>query len=277
MNLGVPRPLPCVVVPALVLWLSLSPPLVRHAAGADTDDDAAQLKNQADRWFDLEKRAADERNEWRTQKEVLTASIDVLKKEQASLQSKVEANELSAGLFAKRIETARTELAAHEAAHETLAAGCTTMERRLRALFPRLPEPLQQKIQPMLNKLERPPAPLNISERTQALVAALTAVDLFNNSLTLTHHLRKNAAGDALDVKVLYWGLAMGYGVDADGTHAWLLTPGDQGWQWQEAPEHSPAIRTLVGIYEKRDNPVLVTLPVGTEGTSTSSGQGGAQ
>ncbi len=232
--------------------------------------DAAELKAQADRWVELEKKTADERAEWRTQKEVLAASVGVLEKERAALRARLEANELAAGLFNTKVDNARAELAAHETAHAALARGCAALEDRLRTLLVRLPEPLQDKVRPLLEA----PAPADggeiaVSERARKLAAALTAIDQFNNSLTLTHHLRKDeAGGDVFDVKVLYWGLATGYGIDARGTRAWVLTPGASGWQWREEPVRVKEIGTLLAVYEKRHTPELVVLPAGGEGAA---------
>jgi hypothetical protein len=252
----------------LPVILALAAPLTVSLRAADESTSADELKNQTDRWIDLEKRAADERYTWRTQKEVLTTTIDVLKKERESLQAKLQANTFASGLFRTRVENARGELATQEAAQATMTEKCLALEQRLRALFVRLPEPLQERIRPMLDKLGRATAaePITVSERTQLLVSSLTAIDQFNNSLTLTHHLRPNAAGETLDIKVLYWGLAAGYAIDANGEHAWLLTPGAAGWEWVDATAHAGEIDALIGVYEKRYKPELVVLPVGREG-----------
>ena len=237
------------------------------ATGAEAEN-ADTLKAQTDRWIELEKRSADERNDWRTQKEILVTSIDVLKKERTSLLSTIEANDLAAGLFKVRLDNARTEFAAHETAQASLETNGAALEKRLRALFLRLPDPLKEKVGPLLQKMESAPdgAPPSVAEKTRALVSALTAIDLFNNTLTLTHHLRPNPPGETLDVKVLYWGLAVGYGIDAQGARAWMLTPGALGWEWKEASAHVREIRTLIAVYEKQQSPEVVALPLGSEG-----------
>lgn len=236
------------------------------ARAADPGPGPDELKRQADRWLELEQRTADERNAWRAQKELLETSIEVLKEEQQHLQSQVEANELASALFLERVEKARTELAAQQAAHTALEAGCVKLEQRLRTLWPRLPEPLQERIRPQLDRLAGNGTPPTLSERAQAVVAALTAVDQFNQALTLTHHLRTNGAGEKTDVKVLYWGLAMAYGIDARGEHAWVIRPGPEGWEWTDATPHAREIRTLIEVQEKQRNAELVLLPVVGEG-----------
>ena len=266
MHPGASPHLPCTPWPAVAIFGLCA--LVTIPVRAADLSEADQMKRDADRWIELEQRAADERNDWRTQREVLAASVEALKTGQTNLRAKVESNNLAADLFRSRVEKLRTELTAHESGHAALNTGCEALEQRLQALWARLPEPLQETIKPQLDKLEAPPGatPLPASERAQLLISALTAVDQFNNSLTVTHQLRPDGAGETLDVKVLYWGLAMGFGIDATGQHAWVLTPGAAGWTWTDATGQVDEIRTLVEIQEKQQNPELVMLQVGSEG-----------
>jgi hypothetical protein len=231
-------------------------------------DDLINLKNQADRWIELEQRTAAEQNQWRSEKEVLETSREVLQKEQAALQTNLEAAELATGLFRTRFETAEAALAQHEAAHDLLRTRGEAIESRLRAILPRLPEPLRKTLNPLLLKLENrnEEDPISIAQKTQTLVAILSSIDRFNNSLTLTHQLRTNAAGETLDVKVLYWGLAVAYAVDARGEGAWMLVPGAEGWEWQDQQANASEIAALVAVYEKQQNPRLVALPAALTG-----------
>lgn len=241
-----------------VLGAVASLPLGAAEAGA-----VDETKQQADRWIELEMRIANERNEWRTQKQILETSREVLQREQTSLQSKLEANELATSLFRTRFEAAEAELAQHETAHETLNARCAELQERLGQLRPHLPQPLLDKIDPMWTKLENHNAedPISVSERIQNIVGILSAIDQFNNNLTLTHELRENAAGEKLDIKVLYWGLAVAYAVDARREGAWVVVPTDSGWEWRDQRANAAEIAALIAIYEKQQSPGLITLP----------------
>lgn len=237
------------------------------ASGSDANQ-ADELKQQTDRWIGLQRRTADEANQWRADKETLQTSLDVLRKERETLQGKVDANELATGLFQKRLDQAQSELAEHEAAHAALQERSGALEERIRNLTTRLPEPLQAKIGPMLEKLEPregEDAP-SAAQRTQTLVSVLSAIDLFNNTLTMTHQLRQVEGGELQDIKVLYWGLATGYAIDARGERAWVLQPGASHWEWLDATDRTDGIKTLFAIYEKQQSPQLVELPVSGTG-----------
>lgn len=231
-------------------------------------EDLDGLKSQADRWIELELRTAAEKNQWRSAKEVLEDSRTVLQKEKAALEAKLEANELATRLFRTRYETAEAELAEHEAAQTLLRSRGDAVEARLRNVLPRLPEPLRDMIDPQLSKLENRDGEnaISVSQATQTLVSVLSTIDRFNNTLTLTHQLRANAAGETVDVRVLYWGLAVAYAVDARGENAWMLVPGADGWDWHDQNANAAEITALMAIYEKQQNPRLVVLPASLTG-----------
>ncbi len=255
--------------PALCVLFALSVLVPIASRGEAADDEAANgLKAQADRWIELERRIADERNEWRTDKEILETSVEVLKKEQSGLRSKLEANELATSLFKRRLEQTQAEMAEHQAGHETLGAGIADLERRIEILATRLPPPLLEKVGPMVDKLKAPAgeSALSPSERTQTVVSILSSIDLFNNTLTLTHELRQRPTGQTIDVKVLYWGLAIAYAVDAPASQAWLVTPGADGWTWHDQSGNVTRIKALIDTYEKQRSPDLIELPVNMKG-----------
>ncbi|MGH8019153.1 MAG: DUF3450 family protein [Opitutaceae bacterium] len=237
-------------------------------SGAAEDEAASDLKAQADRWIDLEKRIADERNEWRTDKEILQTSVEVLKTEQSALQTKLEANELATSLFKTRLEQTEAQMAEHQAAHAALRTGTAELERRIQVLATRLPPPLTEKVGAMVEKLKASAeeSVLSPAERTQTIVSILSSIDLFNNTLTLTHELRQRPTGETIDVKVLYWGLAMAYAVDASASQAWLVTPGADGWTWHDQSGNASRIKFLIDTYEKQRSPELVDLPVNMKG-----------
>jgi hypothetical protein len=229
---------------------------------------AEDLKAQADRWIELERRTADEAARWRTDKEVLETSIQVLTREQTGLRTRLDANAVAAELFQSRLAQTESGLREQTDANAALEARCREIEARLLALAPSLPPPLAVKIDTMMKKLSRPAEEraAGAAERAQMVVSILSAIDLFNNTLTLTHELRPAGDGTTIDVKVLYWGLAMGYAVDAPGSQAWLLAPGPQGWTWTPREADAPEIARLFDIYEKRVRPDLVELPVRVAG-----------
>jgi len=103
--------------------------------------------------------------------------------------------------------------------------------------------------------------PIALGERAQILIAAFTRVEEFNRSVTIDYVSRELADGRDVMVSVLYWGLARAYAVDPQGTIAWELKPGPEGWVWHERPEYIQQIHELVQIHEQTRPPSIQSVP----------------
>jgi len=249
---------PLSAIPLIVVYLVT----VLCVAVADTDT-ADAWKTKTNEWLKLEQRLAADSRDWLSEKETLEASRTVLEHEQAKLKERLESNELAGALFRKRRMELEAELATQKEAKGQLNEGLDEIEARLGQLYTLWPPPLQERISPLVARLRAGTEdnPVTVSERTQTVISILSAIDQFNNTVTLTHHLRPNEGGGEVDVQVLYWGLAMGYGVDAARNRAWTLNPSDDGWVWSELAGAGPRVRELLEIYERTRSPALVQLP----------------
>ena len=236
--------------------------LVHFSSAADKAG-AEVWKVKTDQWIELEQRIATEQNDWLADKEVMEASRTVLQREQVALKSRLEANELAQSLFHQRLKSLEQELATQNEARALLTRGLEKEEARIRMILDRLPEPLRERLAPLQLRLGPGPddQPVSVSERVQTVISMLSAIDQFNGTVTLTHHLRTNEVGVEKDVEVLYWGLAMGYAVDRTGQQGWLSLPSPDGWNWQEAHDAAPRIRELIEIHKRKRSPGLVSLP----------------
>ena len=124
---------------------------------------------------------------------------------------------------------------------EELAAGASVVEANIGALetqikriLKTLPEPLIEKIQPLVRRLPENPAntKLSFGERVQNIVGILSQADKFNTTVTLTSDARAIDSGKTVQVSTIYWGLAMAYYVDDSGSYAGIGYPTADGWEW---------------------------------------------
>jgi len=238
----------------------------------EANEKISNLESRADQWIDLQIKASRERSEWNSERVLLESSIHSLEAEKELLHEEVAANKLAVDLYSKNRDKLKEALTEKEEALATLKNRLEEFETRLVALLPSFPEPLSKDIRPLIGKLgsEIDGRAVSIATRTQSLVTILSSIDQFNNSLTVTHQIRKGADGGEFDTRVMYWGLAFGYAVDSSGERAWRLSPSVDGWDWAENPEIAPDLIDLLEIYERNQEPKLVTLPV-------SLAKGGAQ
>jgi hypothetical protein len=60
----------------------------------------------------------------------------------------------------------------------------------------------------------------------------------------------------------LYWGLAIGYAVDAANGRAWVIQPSPSGWDWQQRDDIYPEVLELIQSYEtETETPRLIEVP----------------
>ena len=229
--------------------------------------DPLQAREQLREWVDVQKTISAERAAWTAEEAILRDMIALLTTEIDSLEERIEAARAATDTTsAKRteLETARAELMA---AMDALEPQVVVFENRIRALYHRLPGPLQQEVTPLYNRLPEDPARsrLGVVERLQAVVGILSQADKFNGGVTLVSELRQVGDRNA-EVKTLYFGLAGAFFSDAAGSYTGLGRPGANGWVFEEAPEFAPEIVNLIAVYEGTAEAAFVTLPVTLSG-----------
>lgn len=221
------------------------------------------LKQNTDRWIDIRSRASKEEAAWIADQVILGETIKTLEASRAALEGSVEYHQAQSRDIAAQSAEAEAKLAAFEQSNAFLAENVHRYEQRLSRLAPSLPQPLLDSIQPLIAKF--PPAADDAStplpNRLQNVVAVMTMIDEFNNQLTLANTIRTLENGDAIEVRVLYWGLAAAYAASADAAQAWILRPSPDGWTWNPAPAEALAISQLFDVYDKRVDPALVPIP----------------
>ena len=134
-------------------------------------------------------------------------------------------------------------------------------------LVPKLPVILQDEMGPLINKLySAEVANYSRSERAQTLINILSAVQEFDSSITVAREIRTLTSGEQVEVKVLFLGLSRGFYVDSEGTTAGIGRQSggvsEGGWNWVEQPNLASGILKAINIYENRESPALVSLPL---------------
>lgn len=218
------------------------------------------------KWVETQQLIAKERQDWQQGKLILESRIDAVGGEIAALKvrlaetrrSAAEANEKKAGEVA---ENATLQKAGAE-----LAGWVADLEKGLRSLQARLPEPLLQKIKPLLDRMPADPRSTNVSlaERYQNVVGILNEVGKFNNDITMVTEVRTLSDGKPAEVRTVYVGLAQAYFVSPKGD-AGIGHPGASGWDWTGAREIAPRIEQVVEVLQNKAKPQFVPLPVNVQ------------
>ena len=216
-----------------------------------------------DQWVETKQIISEERADWRLEQSILKDSQSLLDNELARLTQALADLEASA----TAADEDRTQLAAEKdllkAASSVVEANIGGLETKMKALVTSLPQPLVDKIKPLMRRLPDDPnnTKLSLGERVQNIVGILSQADKFNTTITLSNESREIADGKVVQVTTLYWGLAMAYFVDNSGTYAGIGTPNLDGWEWQEMADAGPKIKQLLDIYEGSQEIKFVSVP----------------
>jgi len=230
------------------------------AAGESTPDSARETLAK---WVETQQLISKEKRDWVDGKEMLTSRIDVLKGEIEAVRLKLkDARETASEANSKKAGT----VAESEALHEVgtgLSKDAGELEAGLRALLPRLPEPLQEKVKPLFDRIPPDPATTKVSlaERYQNVAGILNEINKFNNEITMVTEIRTLGDGKPSEVRTVYVGLAQAYYVSPKG-EAGIGRPGISAWEWTPSPGSAAQIAEAVEILQNKAKPRFVALPV---------------
>lgn len=236
--------------------------LLSHSGSAQTN--ASTIETKILQWMETERIISEEATQWESEKAVLEDMISLMEADKSSLQEKIEsANELSSAADEERAAILE-EKEALEKAGDAYKAIITEAEAKTRVLIPMLPEPFKQEIKPLIVRIPEDSAEtsLSLSQRTQNVVGILSQVDKFNSGVTYLSEIRKIDNGQNMEVHTLYFGLAIAYFVDTQGSTAGFGNPGADGWEWTTDPSLAADVQKLLSVYQQTAQAEFIDLPV---------------
>lgn len=222
-----------------------------------------ETRDVLDRWVETRQLISEEKSDWKVEQSILGDTVQLLSSELERLEKALVDLEASA----TAADEDRTQLAAEKetlsAAADVVISNIGTLETQLKSIIHTLPEPLINKIKPLIRRLPDDPTQtkLSLGERVQNIVGILSQADKFNTTLTQTSESREMTSGKIVEVRTLYWGLAIAYYVDASGEYAGIGFPGAEGWEWPQIAGAGVQIRQLIDIYEGSGDIQFVEVP----------------
>jgi len=231
--------------------------------GLAAQNKVTETRDVLDKWVETRQIISEEKADWKVEQSILGDTVTLLSSELERLNKSLEDLEASA----TAADEDRTQLAAEK---ETLSVASAVvvdqigaLETQLKRIIESLPEPLVNKIKPLVRRLPDDPAntKLSLGERVQNIVGILSQADKFNTTLTETSESREIEGGKVVEVRTLYWGLAMAYYVDASGQYAGIGYPGKDGWEWPQIEGKGEAIKRLIDVYEGAEEIQFVEVP----------------
>jgi hypothetical protein len=215
-----------------------------------------------EQWIQTRQITSQAKSDWRLEQSMLTDTQALLRAELQRLQSSLTEMQESATAADQQRAQLNARKEAMQGATTMITTHIGTLEAQLQNIIPTLPAPLIEQIQPLIRRLPHDPAnpALQLGERVQTIVAILSEADKFNRTLTQSSEARA-IDGKLIEVRTLYWGLAMAYYVDASGAYAGIGFPSKDGWQWPQVAGAGPQIKQLLDVYSGSGAIQFVELP----------------
>jgi len=222
-----------------------------------------EVRVTVEKWVATQQLLDSERQAWQQQREVLESRIDLLDSEIATFEAKLS----EAGA---KVEEARGKSRAIDAERQILVAtsqglarDVTELEAGLLRLARRVPDTLQEKVAPLLQRIPANPetTTVAVAERFQNVLGVLSELQRLNNEISVNTEIRPLGDGKLVQVTTIYLGLGQAYYASASG-EAGIGRPGPEGWIWEPAASASREIVELLDIVQSKGSPKFVALPV---------------
>lgn len=245
----------------LLLGLALGACLSTLYLNAQTNIEST--RDVLDQWVQTKQITSKEKSDWRLEQSILSDTLKLLSSELTRLDTSLEdlKDSATAADEDRSKLTARKEQIAEASA--VVEGSINALETQIKRVVKTLPAPLVDRIKPLIRRLPENSAntKLSLGERVQNIVGILSQADKFNATLTQTSESRELDSGKIVEVRTLYWGLAMAYYVDASGAYAGIGHPGEDGWEWPQIEGAGPQIKQLLAVYEGSEEIQFVEVP----------------
>jgi hypothetical protein len=234
---------------------------VAPAAAPPTLDETRLTLNK---WIETQQIISKERNDWQQGKEILQGRIELVGKEVGVLKDRITQSELAVVESNKKRDELTAENDQLKAVTTQLSDAVTTMEGQVRKLAKLMPEPVNTKPLPLLQRMPADPANTRVStaERFQNVLGILNELNKANSEISVSYEIRTLDDGSSSEVQVFYVGLAQAYYISPRGL-AGIGRPTEDGWKWESASAATSAqITQALEIIQGKQTPSFVPLPI---------------
>ncbi|RYD61980.1 MAG: DUF3450 family protein [Verrucomicrobiaceae bacterium] len=229
-----------------------------------------ELRGSVREWIETMQKIQAEEDAWEKDNDVLKGYKEGLEKEIEDLKEQIERAKVRKEGGDKQSLDKLSERDRLAAAQEELTKQVRVLEQGLGDRLPIFPHPLRQEakvaaaIETLQKSLQLPPEKQNedVSKRLFNAIELLAEVEKFQQQIHLHSELRKDSQGREFKMQVVYFGLAMAYGVNEDGSFAVAGRPEKDGWKFTERPDLAAQIQQLVVSASSEKDATFTQLPL---------------
>jgi hypothetical protein len=234
-----------------------------RVATAQTKVDVFRAKTE--QWVETRQLISQEETEWEKERETLRATRELLEQQREALAAEIAELEESNTASDDERRDLLLERGDYQRAGRALEERISTLEEEVLDLAPRLPEPLQEKLELLLVQIPTDPekAAPPLGQRLMSVLGVLAQAEKFNGTATFVGETRAVGGNQKVQVRTLYSGLAQAVYVDAQGETAGIGRPGPEGWEFTDDPELADDAKRFLDIYEGNVDAIeFVRLPI---------------
>lgn len=255
--------IPQIIVFALVflVFSGMSSRAVETAGSADVGEFRAKIE----KWIEVRELVSREESDWLVDREYLTATQSLLRKERDALRAEIDELTSSQTGSGEERRTLVLERGEFQRTARQLADELSGLERQVLEVIPQLPTPLTKRLEPLLVQIPEEPesATTGLGQRLMNVLGVLGQAEKFNSTATLVGETRAVDGDQKVQVRTLYWGLGQAISVDARGRMAGISRPTEDGWKFVSEPALAGEASRLLDIYEGNvDEISFIPIPV---------------
>jgi hypothetical protein len=235
------------------------------APSAAAQGGVGDFRARMEKWVETRRILSEEKADWAVEQEALRDTRKLLQQEKEALAAQVaelQESETAADEERRELLLLRGE---YQRAAGALETRIRALEEQVLALSPRLPAPLQQKLELLLVQIPEAPegTSLGLGQRLMNVLGVLAQAEKWNGTATFVGETRSVNGSEKGQVRTLYWGLGQAIFVDARGEIAGIGRPGSDGWEFTVEPALASDARLLLDIYEGNVDVIdFVPMPV---------------
>jgi len=220
-------------------------------------------KEALSKWVETRKLISEEREKWELEREMLGDRIDLVRSERDALSQKIhETQSLITDADKKRGDLVK-ENDELKNASATLVNRIFTLERGVLNLLPILPQPVQDRIRPLSQRIPKTEeTDLSLSERYQNVIGIINELGKGANEITVVSEVRELPDGSTAEVQTLYIGYACAYYCTNKGDIAGVGFPTADGWHWEPNNAIAPKVADAIAVLKNEKVAEFIPLPV---------------
>lgn len=219
-----------------------------------------EIDTLTEQWIKLEKQTHQLNNEWKEQAPAMRQRIQLLKAEQAQLKAILAQSSNTQGDVEQQRDTLVAQQSEMEVQQEKVGRTLAVISTQVDSLYEQLPAPVQSQWEDEQAQLTED---ANTSSLMQVTLAKLSSLQKFDQQLTVNETVITTPDNKEVLVKQLYLGAGYAWFTNADGRYQGYGNRTSGIWRWYfDGSIDFKAIQQAIAIYEKKQEPAFVELPV---------------